>query len=506
MLNEYQRIRLEKLEEWKNRQIAYPGKFDKKFSCFEIKSLPDGQNEVTTAGRLMSMRIMGKLTFAQIQDHSGKIQIALQQDILGIDDYKFFIKKLDIGDFIGVEGEMFTTQKHEKTIKIKKAQLLTKGIRPLPEKFHGIQDPELKARYRYLDMIMNEETQKKFKLRHGVLSFIRSYLDEHAFVEVDTPILQSIACGASARPFVTHHNALDIPLYLRIAPETYLKRLIAGGLEKVYELGKCFRNEGIDASHLQEFTMLEYYCAYWDYRDNMVFIKDLIQKMIFKVLGKSDVEYEGTILSFAGEWPEITYRDLVMKYTNVDLNEIKTLEDLKNQIKEKKLDVPVAKYVGLGALIDALYKKYCRPHLIQPTFVTKHHPELVPLARKSDTSDVELDMFQVVVNGWEIVKAYSELVDPIEQRLRLEDQAKLADAGDDEAMMMEEDFLLAMEYGMPPMSGLGLGVERMIALLTNSSNIRDIIYFPSVKPSDVNDSKILAEVEENNPSNTISKN
>ena len=484
-MNEYQRIRLEKLEEWKKRQIAYPGKFHKSHTAAQIKELPDKTMGVTLAGRLLSIRVMGKLTFAQVQDHTGKVQISLQQDILGAEDYKFFTKKFDIGDYIGLEGETYTTQKHEKTLQAKSCILLSKGIRPLPEKFHGLSDPELKARYRYLDLIMSEETQKKFKIRNEVIKFIRHYLDKNNFLEVDTPILQTIPCGASARPFITHHNALDIPLYLRIAPETYLKRLIAGGYEKVYELGKSFRNEGIDASHLQEFTILEYYCAYWDYQDNMVFIKNLLQDLVKNVLGTSEIEYEGTLLNFAGEWPVMTYRELVLKYTQIDLHEVKTLEDLKSAVRSKNLDMPLDKYVGLGSLIDGIYKKYCRPNLIQPIFITKHHTELVPLARTSDENSSELDMFQVVVNGWEIVKAYSELVDPIEQRKRLEDQAKLQEAGDDEAMWMEEDFILAMEYGMPPMSGLGLGMERLIALLTNSSNIRDIIYFPSLRPPQV---------------------
>lgn len=481
-MNEYQRIRLEKLEEWKKRQIAYPGKFKKTHSSVQAKLLSDQTTDVSMAGRLMSMRVMGKLTFAQIQDHAGKVQISFQQDVLGVEDYKFITKKLDIGDHIGVVGEIYTTQKQEKTIQVKKAMLLAKGIRPLPEKFHGLSDPELKARYRYLDLIMSEQTQKKFKIRSEIIKFIRNYLDKNEFFEVDTPILQTIPCGASARPFITHHNALNLPLYLRIAPETYLKRLIAGGYEKVYELGKSFRNEGIDASHLQEFTTLEYYCAYWDYEDNMSFIQNLVQELVKTVLGNLEIEYEGIKLNFGGNWEVISYRDLVMKYTSIDLHEVKTLDDLKKAVQAKKLDMALDKYVGLGSLIDGIYKRYCRPHLIQPTFITKHHTDLVPLARTSDERSDELDMFQVVVNGWEIVKAYSELVDPIEQRKRLEEQSKLQEAGDDEAMMMEEDFILAMEYGMPPMSGLGLGVERLIALLTNSSNIRDIIYFPSVRP------------------------
>jgi lysyl-tRNA synthetase class 2 len=427
------------------------------------------------------MRVMGKLSFAQLQDVTGKMQICFQQDVLEKENYKFYTKKFDIGDHIGVEGSIFTTQKGEKTLKVTKATLLSKNIKPLPEKFHGLQDPELKARYRFLDLIMSQETKDRFKLRHEMIKFIREYLNENDFLEVDTPILQIKSSGASARPFETHHNALNMPLYMRIAPETYLKRLVAGGYERVYELGKCFRNEGIDASHLQEFMMLEWYAAYWDYRDNMHFVKDLIQKMVHKLTGGYEIEYQGVKLDFSGEWQEITYRDLVFEYTKVDLHKIETFEQLKAEIKDKGLDMPLDKYVGLGALIDGLYKKFCRPHLKGPMFVTKHHPELVPLARVSDENPLELDMFQVLINSWEVVKAYSELVDPIEQEKRLLDQLELAKKGDDEAMMMEEDFIMAMEYGMPPMSGLGLGIERMIALITDSPNIRDVIYFPSLK-------------------------
>jgi lysyl-tRNA synthetase class 2 len=480
-LDQYQKIRLEKKEAWSERQVAYPGKFHKTHQCLAAKELADETADVKLAGRLMALRVMGKLSFGQLQDHSGKIQICFQQDVLDKEDYKFYTKKFDIGDHIGLEGSMFTTQKGEKTLKVTKATLLSKNIRPLPEKFHGLQDPELKARYRFLDLIMSEETRKRFEVRHKIMSFTRDYLNQNDFQEVDTPILQIQSSGASARPFKTHHNALNMPLYMRIAPETYLKRLVAGGHEKVYELGKCFRNEGIDASHLQEFTLLEWYAAYWDYRDNMDFVKTMIQEMVKTVSGSYEIEFQGQKIDFSGDWEEITYRDLVYQYTKVDLHKIETFEQLKEEIQAQGLDMPLDKYVGLGALIDGLYKKFCRPHLIKPTFVTKHHAELVPLARRSDENPLELDMFQVLVNTWEVVKAYSELVDPIEQKKRLLDQLELAKKGDDEAMMMEEDFILAMEYGMPPMSGLGLGMERMISLLTDSPNIRDIIYFPSLR-------------------------
>ncbi|MBX7231752.1 MAG: lysine--tRNA ligase [Bdellovibrionales bacterium] len=475
--------RKEKLKNWESKQVAYPGKFERTGSCMEIGKLLDGTGGVSVSGRLMAFRGMGKIAFANIQDGSGRLQISLQVDQVGKEEFSFISSNLDVGDHIGVSGTMYTTRKGEKTLQVEKLILLSKSLRTLPEKFHGIRDPELKARYRFLDLMMNSETRKRFQVRANLVRFIRNFLNNHQFIEVETPILQAASSGASARPFITHHNALDMPLYLRIAPETYLKRLIAGGYDRVFEIGKCFRNEGIDPSHLQEFTMLEFYAAYWDYRDNMKFIKNLIQEMLMDSIGSHQVVFEDQTLDFSGEWPEITYRDLVLKYTGIDLDQVDSLKTLQAKVLEKNLDLPLDKYVGLGGLMDGLYKRYCRPHLIQPVFLTKHPAELVPLARRSDDNSKTLDMFQVVVNSWEVVKAYSELVDPIEQKARMLEQLELAKAGDDEAMMLEEDFILAMEYGMPPISGLGLGIDRFAAFLTNSQNIRDLVYFPSLRAS-----------------------
>jgi lysyl-tRNA synthetase class 2 len=485
--DEYYEVRLQKLKSYYEKNPPkYPGKFDKEHFCAELKTLPDGPqpdgSKYKIAGRIMFLRDMGKLCFAHVQDPSGKLQIAFKVDALGVDEYKFQMKHLDIGDYVGIEGHLFTTQKGEKTLVVEKSILLSKALRGLPEKWHGLADPEIRARQRYLDLIMNADTRKRFEIRHKVMKFIRNHLDENGFLEVETPMLQALSSGASARPFITHHNALDIPLYLRIAPETYLKRLISGGYERVFEMGKCFRNEGVDASHLQEFTMLEYYAAYWDYRDNMKFIQTMLQKMIFFATGSLQLEYQGTAIDFSGEWPEVTYRDLVMEHTGIDLHKCPDLASLQAAIKSKGLELDLEEFIGSGALIDGLYKKYCRTKLIKPCFVTMHPTDLVPLARRSDGNPMELDMFQVVVNTWEIVKAYSELVDPVDQRARLMEQQDLAKAGDEEAMMLEEDFILAMEHGMPPMSGLGLGIDRMVALLSDAKNIRDVIYFPSLRP------------------------
>jgi len=488
MTNELYNIRLAKLEDWAlHRPPRYPDRFEKSHTCAETKNLDDGTDSVSLAGRLIALRQMGKLTFGHVQDDSGQIQISLNTKTLGNEEYQFLLQHVDIGDYVGIVGKMFTTRKGEKTLDVESLRLLAKALRTLPEKWHGLIDPEVRARQRYLDLIANEETRQRFQKRNRVLRFIRSYLEASDFFEVETPILQIASSGASARPFVTHHNALDIPLYLRIAPETYLKRIVVGGNERVFEMGKCFRNEGVDAAHLQEFTMMEYYAAYWNYRDNMRFIKSLLQALIKEVNGSEIVEYQGRHIDFSGEWKEITYRDLVLRETNIDLDTISDLDQLKQEVRSKGFELPLEEYVGLGALMDALYKKYCRPKLIQPMFLTKHPSELVPLARRSDSDPRKLDMFQVVCNSWEIVKAYSELVDPIEQRVRLLEQRALAEAGDQEAMMLEEDFILCMEYWMPPMSGLGLGVDRVITLLTNSKNIRDVIYFPSLRPLERSD-------------------
>ena len=495
MSENYFEARKQKLEMWVRERsekrgehvIKYPGRFRKTHNAKEIKLLSDGTKDCSCAGRLMAMRAMGKLAFAHIQDHTDRVQIALEVGTLGDDEYKFLQKTLDIGDYIGVRGDMFTTRKGEKTINVTSCELLSKALRPMPEKWHGLADPELKARQRYLDLIANDETRKRFELRTKGVRFIRKYLEESQFVEVETPILQASACGASARPFVTQHNALHMPLYLRIAPETYLKRLISGGYERVYELGKCFRNEGIDASHLQEFTMLEFYAAYWDFRDNMRFIQGLIQELVKEVTGNYKITYQGTTIDFSGDWQEISYRDLVLRDSGIDLDRIENLEHLKREVKSRGLDIPLDKHVGIASLIDSLYKTCSREKLIQPTFVTMHPSALVPLARRNDQDGKKLDIFQVLVNGWELVKAYSELVDPIEQRERLLEQAALAKAGDEEAMMLDEDFVLCMEYGMPPMSGLGLAIDRIFALLADAKNVRDVIYFPSLKPLEQNE-------------------
>ncbi len=480
---DYKEIRIEKLEKIKELGInPYPDKFEKTHSLIEAKQLEDETQNVKIAGRLLTIRIMGKLSFCTLFDETGKIQIAFERDTIGSDTYNNFFKKLiDIGDIIGVSGKIFTTHKGEKTLLVEELQLLSKALRPLPEKFHGVQDTETIYRQRYLDLIMNEETLRRFKLRTETIKLIRKYLEKNNFFEVETPVLQSKPSGAIAKPFITHHNALDIDVYLRIAPETYLKRLIVAGFDKVYEFARCFRNEGIDPSHLQDFTMLEYYCAYWNYEDNMNFTEKLIKHVIKKIFGKLEFSYQGTKIDLKGNWPRVSFRDLILEDAKIDINEIETADDFRKLLKEKKIEIEDSEKLGLGNLIDQVYKKVSRPKLINPVFLISHPTDLSPLARRNDENPSITDRFQLVINSWEIVNAYSELIDPLDQRQRLEEQAKLKSGGDDEAMVMDEDYLMSMEYGMPPVSGWGMGIDRFVCLIADKVNLRDVIFFPLMR-------------------------
>lgn len=441
----------------------------------------DDAETVNLAGRVVLWRDMGGLAFGQIQDQSGRVQVSLQKKELGAEKYKGWAKTITIGDFIGVTGHLWTTNKGERTVAVSDLQVLSRGFRSMPDKWAGISDTEIKYRKRYLDLLANPESRERFLVRSRVISMIRRFLDDHDFLEVETPILQGAASGAAARPFSTHHNALDRDFFLRISPETYLKRVIAGSFDRVYELGRNFRNEGIDSSHLQEFTMLEWYAAYWDYRDNMRFLQELVQTVLMQVKGSLTVEFQGHTLDFGGEWPVIDYREAVRDATGIDLTTIRSVDELKVAIKSAGLGDDLDDTVSYAALVDLLYKRTVRPRLVQPCFLVHHPAELVPLARRSDDDGTRLDMFQVVVNGWEIVKAYSELIDPFEQRARLEEQVELRAQGDDETMMMEDDFIEAMEYGMPPMSGLGLGIDRFVALITDAPTLRDVVLFPQMR-------------------------
>jgi lysyl-tRNA synthetase, class II len=476
---------LEKIEYLRQAGIMpYAQRFEKTHSAQQAKNLPDATAGIKIAGRVVALRGFGKLTFGHLLDFSGKIQFAAQKNKLG-ESFALLMKTVDVGDFIGIEGETITTKTGEKTIDISKWTFLSKALRPLPEKFHGITDQELKYRRRYLDLITAPESMERFKKRTRIISTIRNFLDANEFVEIDTPVLTNKACGALARPFVTHHNALDIDIYLRIAPETYLKRAIAGGFERVYEFARSFRNEGIDASHLPDFTLLEYYCAYWNYQDNMDFTEKLMKHLLREIHGGLELAYENTTISFDGTWPRVSFRDLVLRDCGIDIDAFPTREALFAKIKDSGIvfeeGIEVGK-AGRATLIDLLYKKVSRPKLINPVFIMHHPVEVSPLARKNDDNPMVVDRFQLVINGWEVVNAYSELIDPIDQAQRFKDQAAARAQGDEETMDVDEDFLLCMEYGMPPISGWGMGIDRIVALLTNTSNLREAVLFPLLRP------------------------
>lgn len=462
----------------------YPDRFEKTHSLTEAFQCEEGTTGIRITGRIIANRPMGKLAFAHIRDAEGKIQLCFTVDETGKDEFKFYKKYVDVGDFVGVEGNLFITKKGEKTIMVKSFQILAKALRALPEKWHGLTDQETRYRQRYLDLIVNEETRNRFNVRRNVIKEIRRYLEDNRFVEVETPILQTKPSGALAKPFVTHHNAFEIDATLRIAPETYLKRLIVGGYDRVFEFAQCFRNEGVSQEHLQEFLMLEYYAAYWNYKDNMDFTEKLVQHTLEKVLGTLTVEFQGRTIDFSGTWKRRSFQELILEDSGIDIYQNRTREELLAAMDEKgiKLDDVKLDNLGWGALVDALYKKTSRPKITSPVFLTSHPIELSPLARANDEDPSITDRFQLVVAGMEICNAYSELVDPVDQFNRFQQQQELRDAGDDEAMPADEDYVTCMEYGMPPISGWGMGIDRFVALITDEENIKNTVYFPLMKP------------------------
>ena len=483
-ITEQEQVRRDKLKEIKN---PYPERYETNYSLKEASVLEDGTKDVSVAGRIVLMRKMGKLSFLTIGDIEGRIQICMKQDLLGEVKYKEFKTNFDIGDFIGVVGEIFTTQTGEKTIRASHFEFLGKALKPLPEKFHGLVDQETIYRNRYIDLIMNEDSRKKFLFRSKFIWELRNYLNNIGYIEIETPILNNKPSGATARPFITHHNALDIDLYLRIAPETYLKRAVVGGYTKVFEIARCFRNEGMDSSHLQDFTMIEGYGAYLNYKDNMKLLKDMLQTIIYNMFGTLKVMVGDKEVDLSGEWEEVSFRDLILRYVDIDIDVYNTKEKLLDRIKELKLEIDSEtplEDLGYGNLVDQLYKKVARCHVVNPIFLSKHPISLSPLARANDDNKNITDRFQLVINGAEIINAYSELVDPVEQEKRLLEQAALKEQGDEEAMPMDYDYIDAMEYGMPPISGWGMGIDRIVQLLTNSENIKDVVMFPLMRPLD----------------------
>ena len=440
----------------------------------------DGQS-VTVAGRIMSKRGMGKVGFVHISDIDGQIQLFVKKDILGEDEYNRF-KKLDIGDIVGAEGEVFTTQTGEVSIRVEKITLLSKSLLPLPEKFHGMTDTDLRYRQRYIDLIMNADVKNTFIKRSKIISSIRSYLGEQGFLEVETPMLVSNAGGAAARPFETHFNALDEDFKLRISLELYLKRLIVGGLEKVYEIGRVFRNEGLDTRHNPEFTLMELYQAYTDYHGMMDLTENLYRYVAMEVLGTTKIVYNGIEMDLGKPFERITMVDAVKKYAGVDFNEIKTLEEAREAAK--KHHVEYEEHHKKGDILNLFFEDYAEEHLIQPTFVMDHPIEISPLTKKKPENPEYVERFEFFMNGWEMANAYSELNDPIDQRERFKAQEELLALGDEEANTTDEDFMRALEIGMPPTGGIGFGIDRMCMLLTDSAAIRDVLLFPTMKPLD----------------------
>ena len=486
---EQEKVRRDKLEDIRKVCNPYPEKYEITHSLKEAGKLIDGTEDVSVAGRIVFIRKMGKLSFLKIRDIEGDLQLSIKIDLVGEEEYAFFKANIDLGDFIGASGEIFTTHTGEKTLRVHCFSFLGKALKPLPEKFHGLTDAELCYRNRYVDLIMNEETRKRFLLKYKFIKEIRRYLEDLGYIEIETPVLSNKASGALAKPFKAHHNALDMDVFLRIAPETYLKRAIVGGFTKVFEFARCFRNEGMDSTHLQDFTMLEGYCAYFNYQDNMNLMEDMLKKVIEKVFGSLVVTIGDQKIDFSKKWETVTFRDILMKYIDIDINIYDTKEKLMQVIEEKNITLDTdadLKTIGYGNLIDVLYKKVARPYMIEPVFLTKHPIELSPLARSNDENPSITDRFQLVINGAEIINGYSELVDPVEQQKRLEEQARLNAGGDEEAMVMDMDYIGAMEYGMPPISGWGIGIDRVIQILTSTPNIKDNVLFPLMKPENNN--------------------
>ena len=484
--NEQERLRREKLvqlqQEGKDPFDVY--KVNRTHSSQEVKDNFETLQgkEVTVAGRIMSKRGQGKVVFSDIHDRDGKIQLFIKIDEVGEEALKQY-KTNDLGDWVACTGEVFKTKTGEISVKAKTLELICKSLKPLPEKWHGLKDPDLRYRQREVDIITNPEVKTTFMKRSQIIKGIREFLDNRGFLEVETPMLATIAGGASARPFITHHNTLDLDMFLRIAPELYLKRCIVAGFEKVYELGRTFRNEGMSVRHNPEFTMIELYQAFADYNDMMELTENMVAEVCKKVNGTTKVTYQGTEIDFMPPWRRITMVDAVKEYAGVDFKEIKSNEEAQAIAKEKHLEFPKPiNTVTKGEVLNALYEEFCEEHMIQPTFIIDYPVEISPLTKKKRGDEMFTERFEGFVFGRELCNAYSELNDPIVQRERFAQQEKERELGDDEAYMIDEEFMSALETGMPPTGGLGIGIDRLIMFLTDSASIRDVILFPTMKP------------------------
>lgn len=493
-LSEQEIVRREKLKNLRALGIdPYPANlYPVDHTSKQIKQAFTEGKQVVIAGRLMSRRIQGKASFAELQDSEGRIQVYFNRDEICPSDDKtlyndVYKKLLDIGDFIGIEGELFTTQVGEKTVMVKNFVVLSKSLKPLPlpktdaegNTHDEFNDPEMRYRQRYADLVVNPKVKDTFVKRTQITNTIREFYNDMGFLEVETPILQPIPGGAAARPFVTHHNALNIPLYLRIANELYLKRLIVGGFDGVYEFAKDFRNEGMDRTHNPEFTVMEMYAAYKDYNWMMDTTEQLLEKIAMKLHGTTKVEFNGKIIDYKAPYKRIGILDAIKEHTGFDLY-MKSEDEIREACKA--LDIEVDETFGIGKMIDEIFGETCEPHYIQPTFIIDYPTEMSPLTKKHRSKEGLTERFELMVNGKELANAYSELNDPIEQRERFEEQLKLSEKGDDEAMFIDHDFLRALEYGMPPTSGIGIGVDRLTMFMTNNPSIQEVLFFPQMKP------------------------
>ncbi|MBQ8585553.1 MAG: lysine--tRNA ligase [Butyricicoccus sp.] len=482
-MNELLRIRREKLADLQNagNDPFVQVKFERDHFTTDIHEKFDELEGKTVrlAGRMMSKRIMGKASFSDMTDRYGRLQLYIKRDVLGVENYQAY-KKLDIGDLIGIEGEVFRTQKGEVSVQVTELTLLSKNLIPLPEKWHGLKDTDMRYRQRYVDLIINPDVRDTFEKRSAIVREIRNFMDSRGFMEVETPCLNTIPGGAAARPFITHHNSLDIDMYMRIATELHLKRLIVGGMEQVYEIGRIFRNEGMDTRHNPEFTTIELYQAYTDYEGMMNITEDMVVHVCEKVLGTTKVTYQGTELDFTKGWKRVTMADAVKEYCGLDFMAM-TPEEALEAVKAKGLEIEKGKD-SWGDLMALCYDEYVEHNLIQPTFITDYPVEISPLAKRKPSDPRLTERFECFVYGRELCNAFSELNDPIDQRGRFERQVELRNMGDDEASMMDEDFLTALEYGMPPTGGMGMGIDRLVMFLTDSASIRDVLLFPTMKP------------------------
>ena len=483
-MNQLMKVRREKLDKLK-QEGKNPFEITKFNRTHTSKQVVDNYDElegkdVTVAGRIMAKRIMGKASFVHIQDSEGKIQSYVSINDLGEESYQAF-KEDDIGDIVGITGFVFKTRTGEISIHAKELTLLSKSLRPLPEKYHGLKDTDLRYRQRYVDLIVNPEVKDTFLKRTEIIKEIRRILDEKNFLEVETPILNTIAGGASARPYITHHNTLDIDMYLRIANELYLKRLIVGGFDRVYEMGRMFRNEGMDIKHNPEFTNIELYAAFADYHDMMDITEEIVSKTAEKVLGTTKINYQGTDIDLTPNWKRITMIDAIKEQTGVDFNSVETDGEALKIAKELNVEIDPIK-TSRGEIINQIFEDKVEETLIQPTFIYDYPVEVSPLTKRKPSDPRLTERFELFIGGREYANAYSELNDPIDQYERFLNQVKQREAGDDEANMMDEDFVTALEYGMPPTGGLGIGVDRLIMLLTDQASIRDILLFPTMKP------------------------